>query len=202
MTTISPPMCKPRIARTLASFKKQPPIKWPHHSHRQCPGHALPCLHSQLLSRLQPSVWPTTAQSPTADPFDPFASLESPGFSANLFPSTSTQSFSRPAMFQQPIVQTPWNAATATQPSRVSSVDECIRSRLFLHRLQNTWSSAQGKVDISLNNLIPHTRGEPPKNSMPLNQITSPTSPIDSAFSSFSMNGPSIFATSNQTHKN
>lgn len=135
------------------------------------------------LSPLQPSVWPTTAQSPTSDPFDPFASLQSPGFSANLFPSTSTQSFSRPAMSQQPIVQTPWNG-TAAQPSR------------------NTWSSAQGKLDISLNNLIPHTRGDPQKNSMPLNQITSPTSPIDSAFSSFSMTGPSIFATSNQTHKN
>jgi len=42
----------------------------------------------------------------------------------------------------------------------------------------NTWSSAQGKLDISLNNLIPHTRGDSQKTSLPLNQLTSPTSPV------------------------
>jgi len=39
----------------------------------------------------------------------------------------------------------------------------------------NTWSFAQGKVDISLNNLIPHTRGGSQKSSLPLNRLTSPT---------------------------
>lgn len=39
-------------------------------------------------------------------------------------------------------------------------------------------------MDISLNNLIPHTRGDPQKNSLPLNQLISPTSPTGSGFSS------------------
>lgn len=39
----------------------------------------------------------------------------------------------------------------------------------------NTWTSTQGKIDISLNNLIPYTRGDPQKSSLPLNQLTSPT---------------------------
>jgi hypothetical protein len=50
----------------------------------------------------------------------------------------------------------------------------------------NTWSFAQGKLDISLNNLIPHTRGNSQKNSLPLNQLTSPT------------NTQSIFSTINK----
>lgn len=33
------------------------------------------------------------------------------------------------------------------------------------------WSSVQGQLDISLNNLIPHTRGDSPKTSVPLNQL-------------------------------
>jgi len=41
----------------------------------------------------------------------------------------------------------------------------------------NTWSSAQGKLNISLDNLIPHTRGNSQKTSLTLNQLTSPTSP-------------------------
>ncbi|CAF4261056.1 unnamed protein product, partial [Rotaria magnacalcarata] len=41
----------------------------------------------------------------------------------------------------------------------------------------NTWTSTQGKIDISLNNLIPHTRGDAQKSSLPLNQLLSPTSP-------------------------
>ncbi|CAF4460348.1 unnamed protein product, partial [Rotaria sp. Silwood2] len=51
----------------------------------------------------------------------------------------------------------------------------------------NTWSSAQGKIDISLNNLIPHTRGDPQKSSLPLNQLISPTN-IGSSSSSMMTN--------------
>ena len=55
---------------------------------------------------------------------------------------------------------------------------------VFFYHFQNTWTSAQGKIDISLNNLIPHTRGDAQKSSLPLNQLTSPTSPTNSGFPS------------------
>ncbi|CAF4626996.1 unnamed protein product, partial [Rotaria magnacalcarata] len=45
----------------------------------------------------------------------------------------------------------------------------------------------QGKIDISLNNLIPHTRGDAQKSSLPLNQLLSPTSPTSGGFSPSSM---------------
>ena len=50
----------------------------------------------------------------------------------------------------------------------------------------NLWSSAQGKLDISLNNLIPHTRGDFQKSSLPLNQLTSPTNSTFNTQSVFS----------------
>ncbi|CAF4993418.1 unnamed protein product, partial [Rotaria magnacalcarata] len=45
----------------------------------------------------------------------------------------------------------------------------------------------QGKIDISLNNLIPHTRGDAQKSSLPLNQLLSPTSPTSGGFPPSSM---------------
>jgi len=104
-------------------------------------------------SPIQPSLWPTSTQSSSSLTFDPFASIEP---STNEFDFFKTQpqqqqSFIPPSMSQQ-------------QPNKSNT-----------NSLNNTWSSAQGKLDISLNNLIPHTRGDPQKSFLPLNQLTSPT---------------------------
>jgi len=145
-------------------------------------------------SSVQPSLWPTSTQSSS---FDPFAAFEtsnnlvqptdsstnktsSNGFDlfmaqtqpAMFSANQQQQSFTHPSTFQQqPMMQPP------------------IQQQSNTNSFNNTWSFAQGKVDISLNNLIPYTRGDPHKNSLPLNQLTSPTNPG---------NAQSIFPTSNK----
>ncbi|CAF1401949.1 unnamed protein product [Adineta steineri] len=120
------------------------------------------------------------------------------------------QSFGRPPMFQQQqqsmmFAQTQQqqfnkpnnNVFNAVFPDSSPAVAQS--QQLANMEKQNTWTSAQGKIDISLNNLIPHTRGDPHKNSLPLNQLTSPTSPTNSDFSSLMMmnnNTQSIFSNS------
>ncbi|CAM4754384.1 unnamed protein product [Rotaria magnacalcarata] len=82
------------------------------------------------------------------------------------------QSFVRPPMFQQPMMFPP-NQQQFNRPNNNS--------------FNNTWTSTQGKIDISLNNLIPHTRGDAQKSSLPLNQLLSPTSPTSGGFPPSSM---------------
>ncbi len=54
--------------------------------------------NSFYLSSVQPSLWPTSTQSPPSDVFDPFASFEP---STNIFPSNEYNSFTYQT---QPIV--------------------------------------------------------------------------------------------------
>ncbi|CAF2715841.1 unnamed protein product [Rotaria sp. Silwood2] len=126
-----------------------------------------------LDKRVQTTHWPTSTQSSSSMIFDPFASLEtSPNhFQPNLFSSNQQQTFTNSSIFQQ--------------QSNINSMN-------------NTWSSAAGKLDISLNNLIPHTRGDQQKTSLTLNQLTSPTSPTKSDFSILNTNTQSIFSTPNK----
>ncbi|CAF0846513.1 unnamed protein product, partial [Didymodactylos carnosus] len=42
----------------------------------------------------------------------------------------------------------------------------------------NTWADVKGKLDIDLNNLIPYTKGNKQQQGLPLNQLQSPTSPV------------------------
>lgn len=119
-------------------------------------------------SSVQPSVWPTSSSIT----FDPFASFEP---STNLFSSNELNLF-----------------MPQTQPTKISVNQQlppppASNTNLFNN---NTWSSAQGKLDISLNNLIPHTRGNTQKSTLPLNQLTSP---INSNY-----NTQSIFSNLNQ----
>jgi hypothetical protein len=92
-------------------------------------------------------------------------------FSSNVQPQ---QSFGRPGMFQQPMMQ----QQQFNKPNTNS--------------FNNIWTSAQGKLDISLNNLIPYTRGDPQKSNLSLNQLTSPTSP------GFPSNTQAIFSAANK----
>ncbi|CAF4591538.1 unnamed protein product, partial [Rotaria sp. Silwood2] len=123
-----------------------------------------------LDKRVQTTHWPTSTQSSSSMIFDPFASLEtSPNhFQPNLFSSNQQQTFTNSSIFQQ--------------QSNINSMN-------------NTWSSAAGKLDISLNNLIPHTRGDQQKTSLTLNQLTSSTK---SDFSILNTNTQSIFSTPNK----
>ncbi|CAF2534693.1 unnamed protein product [Rotaria sp. Silwood2] len=124
-------------------------------------------------SPVQTTLWPTSTQSSSSMTFDPFASLEtSPNhFQPNLFSTNQQQTFTNSSIFQQ--------------QSNINSMN-------------NTWSSAAGKLDISLNNLIPHTRGDHQRTSLTLNQLTSPTSPTKSDFSILNTNTQSIFSTPNK----
>ncbi|CAF4391209.1 unnamed protein product, partial [Rotaria magnacalcarata] len=93
---------------------------------------------------------------------------------STFFPAQQQQqqSFVRPPMFQQPMMFPP-NQQQFNRPNNNS--------------FNNTWTSTQGKIDISLNNLIPHTRGDAQKSSLPLNQLLSPTSPTSGGFPPSSM---------------
>jgi hypothetical protein len=109
-------------------------------------------------SPVQPTLWPTSTQSSSSIGFDPFATT-----SSNDLDFFQTQTQPQQHSFVLPPFQPPPKPTT--------------------NSINNTWSSAQGKLDISLDNLIPHTRGNSQKNSSPLNQLTSPTS-TQSIFSS------------------
>lgn len=99
--------------------------------------------------------------------FDPFGSFEP---STDLFQSNEFDLFST----QQ------------SQPKPISIPQSPPPPPLLIpQQSNNIWSSAQGKLDISLNNLIPHTRGNTQKSSLPINQLTSPTQSI---FSNFNQN--------------
>jgi hypothetical protein len=117
------------------------------------------------FGQFQEAISPTSPVQPSLWPistqssFDPFASFEP---STNLFPSNAFNNFMN---------QTQPNTPSVNQQS---------------NKPPNIWSSAQGKLDISLNNLIPHTRGDPQKNSLPLNQLTSPTNSTYNTQSIFS----------------
>ncbi|UJR37787.1 hypothetical protein I4U23_030478 [Adineta vaga] len=92
--------------------------------------------------------------------------------STMFFPTQQQQTFARPPMFSQ----------QQQQQSMVFSPAQQQFNRPNNNSFNNTWTSTQGKIDISLNNLIPHTRGDAHKSSLPLNQLTSPTSPTNMDF--------------------
>jgi len=151
-------------------------------------------------SPVQPSLWPTPIQSSSSDTFDPFASFES---STNLFqPTTKTPSNEFNLFMPQtqstmfPVNQQPFTSPPMFQQQPMMRPP--IQQQSNTNSFNNTWSSAQGKLDISLNNLIPHTRGGPHKSSLPLNQLTSPTSATNPPFSSFNTNTQSLFSNFNQ----
>jgi len=146
-------------------------------------GDEIDCTNSQddefgqfqeATSPVQPSLWPISTQSSSSITFDPFASFQA--------------SMNKPLSNEFDIFM------SQTQPT-TSSINQPFtqqQQRSNTNSFSNTWSSAQGKLDISLNNLIPHTRGNSQKNSLPLNQLTSPTSPTNSGF-----NTQSIFSNFN-----
>ncbi|CAF1193101.1 unnamed protein product [Adineta steineri] len=155
-------------------------------------------------SPIQPSLWPTpsTQTTSSSDTFDPFASFES---STNLFqttnktPSNDLDLFSMPQT--QPTMFLPNQQQLFTRPTmfqQQTMMQSSVQPQTHANLFNNTWSSAQGKLDISLNNLIPHTRGDPHRNGLPLNQLTSPTSPTSSGFPSFNANTQPIFSNSNK----
>ncbi|CAF1152572.1 unnamed protein product [Adineta ricciae] len=115
-------------------------------------------------------AFPTTNNSSSND-LDFFMTSPQPTQQTNTFFAPQQQSFVRPQMFppQQPMMF----PSTQQQFNRPNN-----------NSFNNTWTSAHGKIDISLNNLIPHTRGDAQKSSLPLNQLTSPTSPTNSGFPS------------------
>ncbi|CAF3579233.1 unnamed protein product [Rotaria socialis] len=111
-----------------------------------------------------------------------------------FFPAQQQQSFVRPQMFQQPMMFPPNqqqfnrpnnNSFNVTFPSMSPQVANQDETKSV--EKKNTWTSTQGKIDISLNNLIPHTRGDAQKSSLPLNQLLSPTSSTSGGFPSSAM---------------
>jgi len=119
--------------------------------------------HDAEFGQFQEAISPTSPVQPSIT-FDPFATTTTTTNEFDLFQTQTQQQSFIPPPISQP-----------QQPNKSNT-------NLF----NNTWSSAQGKLDISLNNLIPHTRGNSQKNSLPLNQLTSPT------------NTQSIFSTLNK----
>ncbi|CAF3555462.1 unnamed protein product [Rotaria sp. Silwood1] len=114
-----------------------------------------------------------STQSSSSMTFDPFTSFET---STNLFQPTSF-----PFNQQQSFI----NSSVFQQQSNITSSN-------------NIWSSAAGKLDISLNNLIPYTRGNQQKTTLTLNQLTSPTDSNKSDFSLLNTNTQSKFSTLNK----
>ncbi|CAF0976826.1 unnamed protein product [Rotaria sordida] len=137
-------------------------------------------------SPAQPTHWPTSTQSSSSIIFDPFASLEisTNPVQPNLFLTNQQQSSTNSPMVQQQ--QSNINLLNITIPQQQPST---------IVEKQNIWSSAAGKLDISLNNLVPHTRGNSQKTSLTLNQLTSPTTPDVSLLNT---NTQSIFSTLNK----
>ncbi|CAF1564692.1 unnamed protein product [Adineta ricciae] len=137
-------------------------------------------------------AFPTTNNSSSND-LDFFMTAPQTTQQTNTFFAPQQQSFVRPQMFppQQPMMfpstqqqfnRPNNNSFNAVFPASSPAVDQ--QQNLSASEKQNTWTSAHGKIDISLNNLIPHTRGDAQKSSLPLNQLTSPTSPTNSGFPS------------------
>ncbi|CAF1177924.1 unnamed protein product [Rotaria sordida] len=140
-------------------------------------------------SPVQPTHWPTSTQSSSSIIFDPFASLEisTNPVQPNLFLTNQQQSSTNsPMVQQQQQQQSNINLLNITIPQQQPST---------IAEKQNIWSSAAGKLDISLNNLVPHTRGNSQKTSLTLNQLTSPTTPDVSLLNT---NTQSIFSTLNK----
>ncbi|CAF0887501.1 unnamed protein product [Rotaria sordida] len=140
-------------------------------------------------SPVQPTHWPTSTQSSSSIIFDPFASLEisTNPVQLNLFLTNQQQSSTNsPMVQQQQQQQSNINLLNITIPQQQPST---------IAEKQNIWSSAAGKLDISLNNLVPHTRGNSQKTSLTLNQLTSPTTPDVSLLNT---NTQSIFSTLNK----
>lgn len=132
------------------------------------------------IDLLQPMPSATTSNKTLSNEFDLF-SMASTSAPAPTQPQSTTMFFPqqpmmRPGMFPQTQSMTFSNPPTQQQFVRPNNQ---FQNNASFH---NTWSSAQGKIDISLNNLIPHTRGDPQKSSLPMNQLTSPTSPTNMAF--------------------
>ncbi|CAF4174735.1 unnamed protein product [Rotaria sp. Silwood2] len=117
---------------------------------------------------------PPTTNKTLSNDFNLFFTPSQPTQQSSMvFPTQQQQqSFVHPQMFQQPMLF----SSTQQQFNKPNT-----------NSFNNTWSSAQGKIDISLNNLIPHTRGDPQKSSLPLNQLISPTN-IGSSSSSMMTN--------------
>ncbi|UJR08460.1 hypothetical protein I4U23_012730 [Adineta vaga] len=142
----------------------------------------------------QPTPWPTTTPTVSSDTFDPFASFET---STNLFQPTNTTTSNDLNFFMTQSTQP--NLFSMNQQEQTSLRPSMFQQQsIHTNSFNNTWSSAQGKLDISLTNLIPHTRGNFQKSSLPLNQLTSPTSPTNSGFPSFNANTQSIFSSANK----
>lgn len=164
---------------------------------------------AQNSTSLWPTSTSTTTAPTTSTTFDPFGSFEpSGGTTIDLLqPMSSTSNTSKPVsndfdlfsmaptsapippqtqpstMFfpQQPMTR-PTTMFPQTQSMNFSNPPAQQFVRPMSNQFHNTWSSAQGKIDISLNNLIPHTRGDAHKSSLPMNQLTSPTSPTSTTF--------------------
>ncbi|CAF1425967.1 unnamed protein product [Rotaria magnacalcarata] len=123
---------------------------------------------------VQSTLWPSSTQSSSSSTaFDPFAPFESSPnlFQPTLFPSNQ-QLFTNASIFSQ---------QSAIQPTTQT-------------KSNTIWSIGEGKLDISLNNLIPHTRGNQEKKNLTLNQLTSPTKSTDLDFTSLNTNTQSIFS--------
>lgn len=122
------------------------------------------------MTPLNPTATTTAVNKTLSNDLDFFMMPTQPApQSTIMFPNqqAQSQSFTHPQMYSQ----------QQQQPMMFASNPQQQFNRPANNSFNNTWSSAQGKIDISLNNLIPHTRGDPQKNSLPLNQLTSPTSP-------------------------
>ncbi|CAF3530778.1 unnamed protein product [Rotaria sp. Silwood1] len=130
-----------------------------------------------------PSPPPTTNKTFSNDLNLFFPSSQPTQQTSMFFPTQQQQqqSFVHPQMFQQPMMF----SSTQQQFNKPNN-----------NSFNNTWSSAQGKIDISLNNLIPHTRGDAQKTSLPLNQLLSPTNSGSSSSMMMNKNTQSMFSNS------
>ncbi|CAF0868120.1 unnamed protein product [Adineta ricciae] len=145
---------------------------------------------------VQPSPWPTTS----SDTFDPFASLETASNVVQPTKPTSSNDLNffmaQPNLFAMNAQEQTSVRSAMFQPQ--FSMQPFTAQQMNTNSFNNTWSSAQGKLDISLNNLVPYTRGNSQKSSVPLNQLTSPTSPTHTDLSLFETNSQSIFSSANK----
>ncbi|CAF1179052.1 unnamed protein product [Rotaria sordida] len=158
---------------------------------------------------LQPmnSPSPTTANKTLSNDLNLFQTPSPTTQQSSMFFPTQQQqqqqqqSFVRPQMFQQPMMfsstQQQFNKPNNNSFNAVFpnvSPQVATQEQPTVVEKQNTWSSAQGKIDISLNNLIPHTRGDAQKTSLPLNQLVSPTNSGPSSSMMMNKNTQSMFS--------
>ncbi|CAF4643439.1 unnamed protein product [Rotaria sp. Silwood1] len=154
-----------------------------------------------------PSPPPTTNKTFSNDLNLFFPSSQPTQQTSMFFPTQQQQqqqqAFVHPQMFQQPMMFSSTqqqfnkpnnNSFNAIFPDVFPEVAKQEQPKVV--DKQNTWSSAQGKIDISLNNLIPHTRGDAQKTSLPLNQLLSPTNSGSSSSMMMNKNTQSMFSNS------